>query len=192
MAITNDVALRKDTQKSIAQLMAGDWGLMTCLPQHKCRFCKAYKENEDSRRQYRNLFLMGLPEDLLCKTLDPTAQLTATDVHDHAFRQSWQRNRRLVATERLSPEAAQYIVLQRLAKAWDVVGESTADKMVEHALRLAGIGQKVDVASTVTVSWEKTVTQAQGTDADATITLDDTEFTEVELPSLEEPRAPTD
>jgi hypothetical protein len=178
----------KEVKKSLEHLIAGDWGLGVCDTRKKCKFCQAYPEeiDEDARRQYRNLYVAGFPPDLLSGLLDSDVELSRDAIKAHAFTQNWHRRKKDAPAFEFDKKFISELVVRRLMKSWNVISDSTGDKMIEAAMRISGVGQKVEVTSNVNISWEKIATKAQTHDGEATIILEDGEFSEVDLPQIAE------
>lgn len=139
------------------------------------------------RRQYRNLYISGFPPDLISNLLDSETTLSRDAVKGHAFRQNWHQRKKQAPAFAFDKNFISEIIARRLMKSWDVISDTTGDKMIDMAMKMAGVGQKVEVTSNVNITWEKIAAKAQGPDDEATITLEDGEFSEVEIPQLEEP-----
>lgn len=186
--------VEKAVKKSLEQVTAGDWGLLTCIASINCQFCQLYSgdEHQETRRKYRNLFVSGYPRDLIPKMLDVEGTLDPDELRKHAWRQNWHKKKQEAPDFQFDEKVLNELIFRRMMKAWDVISESTADKMMDMAMKMAGVGQKVEVSGNVNITWEKIAAKANATQDEAIIELDDNEFSEVEVPQLEGPIAETD
>lgn len=178
---------KEQAVEKVTQIMDGEWGLMTCAEHKHCAFCAVYGKDPDRIKSFRDHYITGLELGIIFHLVDEETPLTREQFHTHAYQQSWHIKRKKVAQVQLTPGIITNMVLARYMKAKDTISEQTGDKMIEAAMKLAGIGQKVEVQKNVTYTWETTVSKVGAQkEGDAIITLEDEDFSEIETPLLEE------
>jgi len=165
------------------------WGLSKCTTRMRkgiaCEICEKYGNDLQALMMVRNLFISCIPSEAIPVILDPDSTISAEAVNRHAKRHGWHGRRIWSFNQTILKQVALQMTLQRYGKAKDVIADTTGDKMIDNVMKLAGVGEKMKVEQTVSMTWEHTLTQAaKNADQDAVFTLPDTDFmaTDVELP----------
>jgi len=165
------------------------WGLSKCTTRMRkgkaCEVCAKYGDDLQALMMIRNLFISCIPSEAIPLILDPDSTISGGAITTHAKRHGWPGRRIWSFNQAILKQVALHMTLQRYGKAKDVIADTTGDKMIDNVMKLAGVGEKMKVEQTVSMTWEHTITQAaKNTEKDAVFTLPDTDFmaTDAELP----------
>ena len=180
--MASERSLQKQSKSTFVNLVEKDWGLRQCLPEHNCKFCELYEPTDGIPRLFRNLYVAGIPADVIPKILDIDDGLTTKEIERHAYNQTWQGRRKKLHGLQITTDLVGMMALRRWADTKHVASGNSADKALEVISKIAGVGREININGHIGFSWEQAVTKARQAGQDALITIDDDEDTLVDLP----------
>src|SRR5262245_9780148 len=106
------------------------WGLTTCRADLQCVVCAKFADQPTAMQRLRDCYCEGIHELVLAQMFG----VPFRDLHRHCWQHGWVRRRSW--NQPAIKRAVERLLWERLAKSWNVVAPSTADKMLDLMMRL--------------------------------------------------------